>query len=391
MLVYLTEILTKRVTTMRKTNILAASVLLAATLGVPVPLRAADAPAAAPAAQPTSAQATRSAEQIMNDVRAVEKAMGASGVELSAETLLDPAKRDAAGPKVVPSLKKILLLADELEISGAQGKVVAGQIRPEMLTLLAIFGDDAMRTDIQKQSEADTSLGLANKIALLNGNWVRTNKDAAAQSKVLDDVEKLAKAKPASIEVAQQVAMLTQLGAANDANRKRAEDIVNTLTSPFAQQMKEEITSRRKLTDMENKPIDIAGTKVDGSDFKSSDWKGKVILVDFWATWCGPCKAELPRVKEVYSKYHDKGFEVLGVSCDSDKDALQGFVKEDPAMAWPQLFDAKQNPQLNWHPLAKQYGINGIPTMFLIDKKGVLRTVNARQNFEEMIPKLLAE
>ena len=79
------------------------------------------------------------------------------------------------------------------------------------------------------------------------------------------------------------------------------------------------------------------------------------------------------------------------VLCDSDKDALQSFVKDDPGMAWPQLFDAAENPKLNWHPLAKQYGINGIPTMFLIDKKGVLRTVKARENFEEMIPKLLAE
>jgi thiol-disulfide isomerase/thioredoxin len=375
---------------MRKSTILTASALLCATVATPLVLRAADAPTAAPASQPASAQAKRTPDQIMNDIREVEQAM-AKGVEVNVDTLLDPAKRDAAAPKILPSLKKILTLTDEMEASGAQGKVIAGQIRPEMLTLTAIFGDDAAREQIKKDSEADTPTGLANKIALLNGNWVRTNKDAAAQNKVLDDVEKLTKAKPDSIPVAQQVAMLSELGAANDANRTRAEGLVDNLTSPFAKQMKEQLAAGRKLREMENKPIDIAGTKVDGSNFKTSDWKGKVILVDFWATWCGPCKAELPRVKDVYSKYHEKGLEVLGVSCDSDKDALQGFVKEDPAMAWPQLFDAAENPKLNWHPLAKQYGINGIPTMFLIDKKGVLRTVKARENFEEMIPKLLAE
>ncbi len=378
---------------MRKTTILTASALLCATVATPTALRAVDAPAPAATAssQPTSAQTKRTADAIMQDLRKVEQEMGKSGVELNVDTLLDPAKRDAAGPKVMPSLKKILALADELETSGAQGKVVAGQIRPEMLTLLAIFGDDSTRDQIKKDSEADTPVGLANMIALNNGNWVRTNKDAAAQTKVLDDVEKLTKAKPDSIEVAQQVAMLSQLGAANDANKKRAESLVDNLTSPFAKQMKQELSARRKLQDMENKPIDIAGTKVDGSKFTSTDWKGKVILVDFWATWCGPCKAELPRVKDIYSKYHDKGLEVLGVSCDSDAEALKGFVKDDPAMAWPQLFDAKENPQLNWHPLAKQYGINGIPTMFLIDKKGVLRSVTARENFETEIPKLLAE
>jgi hypothetical protein len=60
-------------------------------------------------------------------------------------------------------------------------------------------------------------------------------------------------------------------------------------------------------------------------------------------------------------------------------------------MPWPQLYDAKKNPELQWNPLAKEWGINGIPTMFLIDKKGVLRSVEARKDFEEAIPKLLAE
>ena len=123
----------------------------------------------------------------------------------------------------------------------------------------------------------------------------------------------------------------------------------------------------------------------------TKDWKGKVILVDFWATWCGPCIAELPKVKKIYKDYHDKGLEILGVSCDSEAGELKGFIAKNPDMPWPQLFDAQQNPKLNWHPLAKEYGINGIPTMFLIDKKGVVRTVEARQEFEELIPKMLQE
>ena len=120
---------------MQKTTILAASVLLCATVVTPTALRAADAPAPA-ASHPASAEAKRTPEQIMNDIRKVEQEMS-KGVEMNVETLLDPAKRDATGPKVLPSLKKILGLAEELEGTGAQGKVIAGQIRPEMLTLLS--------------------------------------------------------------------------------------------------------------------------------------------------------------------------------------------------------------------------------------------------------------
>ena len=146
----------------------------------------------------------------------------------------------------------------------------------------------------------------------------------------------------------------------------------------------------QKLKSFENKPLAIAGKQVDGKDFTTADWKGKVILVDFWATWCGPYVEELPRVKKIYADYHDKGLEILGVSNDTDVQALKDFVVKDQ-MPWPQLFDGAAASQQQWNPITLGFGINGIPTMFLIDKKGVLRTVEARENMEDLIPKLLAE
>jgi len=134
------------------------------------------------------------------------------------------------------------------------------------------------------------------------------------------------------------------------------------------------------------KPLDIQFMAVDGRSVNVQDLKGRVVLIDFWATWCGPCVGEVPHVKAAYDKLHEKGFEIVGISFDQEKPALENFVKTKE-MAWPQYFDGK-----GWeNKFGKQFGIQSIPTMWLIDKKGVLRDVNARGNLEEKVTKLIAE
>lgn len=158
---------------------------------------------------------------------------------------------------------------------------------------------------------------------------------------------------------------------------------------PQLDEMVEQVESTVRRLSLPGNVMEVSGTTVDGQPFSVENWRGKVVLVDFWATWCGPCIAELPNVKSLYDAYHDKGFEVVGISLDDDEQALVQFLK-DREIAWTTLFPAKEDERGWENPIARHYGVSGIPTAILLDKEGKVVDLNARgERLAESLAELL--
>lgn len=141
--------------------------------------------------------------------------------------------------------------------------------------------------------------------------------------------------------------------------------------------------SARRLK-LVGKVLELKGTKLDGTKFDVAELKDKVVLVDFWATWCGPCRDEFPNIKKAYEKYHEHGFEVVGVSIDQERTSVEKYVEkqEVPWITLHEKDDAGKNPA------TKRYGIFGIPAMFLIGRDGKVISITAR---DRELPRLLEE
>jgi thiol-disulfide isomerase/thioredoxin len=123
---------------------------------------------------------------------------------------------------------------------------------------------------------------------------------------------------------------------------------------------------------LQGNPLQVSGTVSDGTKFDWTKYRAKVVLVDFWATWCKPCLEELPNVKKNFALYHNRGFEVISVNVDNDHAALEKFLAAERP-PWVMLYDGAWDD----NPVTTYYGISRIPTAILVDREGNVVTTDA--------------
>ncbi|HEY7152607.1 MAG TPA: TlpA disulfide reductase family protein [Gemmataceae bacterium] len=130
---------------------------------------------------------------------------------------------------------------------------------------------------------------------------------------------------------------------------------------------------------------DITSENLEGDKVQLKDYRGKVVVLDIWATWCGPCRAMIPHEREMVKKLKDKPFALVSISFDQKKDTLKKFLKEE-SMPWTHWWNGQEGG------ITKEYNIQHFPTIYVLDTKGVIRYKEIRgEQLEEAIEKLLAE
>ncbi len=129
---------------------------------------------------------------------------------------------------------------------------------------------------------------------------------------------------------------------------------------------------------------DIEVALLNGQHAKLSDLKGKYVLLQFWGSWCGPCRQENPQLVPLYRKYHEKGFEIFSIGIEFNPEAWKSAIKNDQ-MEWP--YHTMESADFDG-PLAKQFNIKSIPTTFLLNPQGVIMGVNLSPDYLE---KMLSE
>lgn len=231
---------------------------------------------------------------------------------------------------------------------------------------------DNKEDPVRMQAELDA---LSSNAALM------TNESEEARDKVLEKILAYLKSRKQLSLADVQTGMIVGFYLELQPRKSPARDVYATMVDLLEKDEREEMqairlnlmASVRRLEMLGNK-LDLNASTVEDKPLKTDDFAGKYVLIDFFATWCQPCIAEVPRLKRHYEKYREKGLEVIAISLDDDRKALDNYLTE-AKLPWPVIHDSA--PELE-DKLQRKFGIASLPTVLFLNKEGVVVSLEAR-------------
>jgi thiol-disulfide isomerase/thioredoxin len=214
----------------------------------------------------------------------------------------------------------------------------------------------------------------------LNNDDLITTESASHLEQEIADYLKESPADPKKVSL--------QLARANLLYRvdaQKAKSFLEELVRDPDQQLAEAARARLVKAELLGKPLDLRFTATDGAAIDLAQLRGKVVLIDFWASWCPDCVRELPEIQKLDQAYRASGLVILGISLDRDRQAMANFL-DKKGITWPIYFDGK-----GWsNAYAMQYGVRQIPEIWIINKEGIVETTSADvSNVDSIVQRLL--
>jgi peroxiredoxin len=286
----------------------------------------------------------------------------------------EPSFPDLSLPEkaTVEELSQLVVRAKQaLPKSPQQYQAMQTAIRDASQRLLKLL-EDSPNTPGYQQAELDV---ISSSVALMT----YTGEDA--RNKTLQQVHEFLKSRKQLSLQDIQTGMIAAAMLELQPNKKPARDTYQLLDDLLADDDREEMQSLRLNLQASIRRLDLLGNKFDlaaqantGETINIDDYAGKFVIVDFFATWCEPCLAEVPRLKKHYEKYRDKGLEVIGISLDAEQPSLDAFLKRAD-LPWPIIHDNAENPL---ERLQMKFGVSHLPTVLLLNKEGTVVSLEAR-------------